>query len=429
MNEYLYLTIYITFELLNYLLIYAVVFRAKLKDNKCWLFCLLVVYAVVLFIHMSKMNRSPENYVMLLGIILPFTCFKGRIRKWVAVYPAVPILSSTLSVFSVYIFALCTGETYEGIAYKQSYGLFAEAVPFVIMLFVLWYNTKKEKMTAEIFIKGRQYVLLYTCAIFSACVMGISELISSREDVTLQNLNLYGMAMTGICLLCLVYALWNGIVLYNEREYEHQIEELNTYIHLQKQQFDAVIRNDVQLRAYRHDMRAHLYALQAMCIENKEEQIAEYIKRNITESEIFQTVVYTGDIAVDAILQNLREEAEKQGITVDYQCHLTEERSILLYDLCTILSNLLNNAMEASMTVTRERKIMLKMCTYDDSMYIYLANTASHPAKIMDGVLITSKAEKNHGLGSRNVKQVIDRYHGSIEYKNEDGWFSVEIFL
>lgn len=430
MNSYLYLAVIITLELLNYLLVYIVVFHAKLKENKCWLLCLLVVYAVVFWIKLNKINDDfPEIYLLFLGVIMPLTCFKGRITKWVSIYPAVPILVSIFSTFIIYSFAIYDGGTFEKIYENEICVLIGEAVPSVIMLVILLYYIKTKKTWEEITLKGKQYFLLWMCSIFSVCVMGISQIISSRDNYTLEKLNLYGIAMTGICGLCLFYAIWNGIILQNKQEQEYKFEQLKIFMRLQERQFDSIIRSDEKLRAYKHDMKAHLLTLQAMCSEKEQPELAEYIHRNITESEIFHTFSYTGNVAVDAVLQNLREEAEKLGITVNYKCHMTESSRIELYDLCTVLSNLLNNAIEASRNAMKEKEISLKLNSVHEQLYILASNTTNSPAIIRDGMLMTSKTEKHHGLGSHNVRLVVEQYGGSIEYRNEDGWFLVEILL
>lgn len=429
MNENIYLILIITLELLNYLLIYKVFFHARLKDNKCWLLCLLAVYAIVFWIKAATDNDFPESFLIFIGIIIPFTCFKGNIKDKLFIYPIVPILSSVLSVFVGYIFALYHEETYEKICSEYIPVLLAEMIPSISMLYILISNNCKKIPEIEITIGKKQYILLYSCAILSVCVMGLSQRISSGNSMTLYKLNLYGLAMTGVCMLCLVYALWNGIIMHNKQEQEYRIEQLNTFICLQERQFDTIIKSDEKLRAYRHDMQAHLLALQAMCHDKHQPELAEYIRKNITESEIFHTISYTGNVAIDAILQNLREEAEKRGITVDYQCRTAKNNPVSLYDLCTILSNLLDNAIEANQNVTGEKKISLKIYSINEKLCITVTNTTSHTAVIKDGVLLTDKNEKYHGIGSRNVKKVINSYNRSIEYKNGVGKFSVEIFL
>ncbi len=201
---------------------------------------------------------------------------------------------SILSVFVTYIFAFYHEETYEKVSSEYIPVLFAEMVPSIFMLFILINNNRKKIPDIEITIEKKQYILLYFCAILSICVRGLSQRISSGNSLTLYKLNLYGLAMTGICMLCLVYALWNGIIMHNKQEQEYRIEQLDTFMHLQERQFDTIIKSDEKLRAYRHDMRAHLLALQAMCHDKHQPELAEYIRKNITESEIFHTVSYTG---------------------------------------------------------------------------------------------------------------------------------------
>ena len=100
--------------------------------------------------------------------------------------------------------------------------------------------------------------------------------------------------------------------------------------------------------------------------------------------------------------------------------------------MCVIVSNLLKNAIEANEKIedADKRKIEVKMYAVDNYMQMTVENPVNRKVEIVDNVLRTSKRDKKyHGIGSENVRQTVEKYNGSVEYKCDDNKFSAEVFL
>ena len=90
-----------------------------------------------------------------------------------------------------------------------------------------------------------------------------------------------------------------------------------------------------------------------------------------------------------------------------------------------MLSNLLDNAIEACEKVQEERIIRLKLVREEKEMVVSVQNRVNEPVHIdQNGIIPTIKRDKrNHGIGLRNVQRVLDKYQGMGRKRYEDGWF------
>ena len=142
--------------------------------------------------------------------------------------------------------------------------------------------------------------------------------------------------------------------------------------------------------------------------------------------------VYTGNKNVDAVIRPLVEEARKKEIHFEIQGNVPEDIKVSAYDLCTIISNLLRNAIESCEKIESisSRVIKLNVGTYQSLIFLTIENTVKEEIHIKDNHLVTSKKDtKYHGLGSGNVKAAVKKYNGRLSYHCEDGWFKSEIQL
>ena len=117
-------------------------------------------------------------------------------------------------------------------------------------------------------------------------------------------------------------------------------------------------------------------------------------------------------------------------IQFEIQGNIPEGVKVSSYDLCTVISNLLRNAIESCEKIedVSNRIIKIKMNTYQSFIFITIENTVAKEVKIKNNELVTEKKDtRYHGLGSGNVKAVVDKYNGKLAYYCENGWFKTEI--
>lgn len=429
MNHVLFTYIYIILELINYLLTYIVIFRAKIKKRKTWLFGLLPIFLIIYVLIQSKGNEFARHMIEILGILIPLFALQGNKWKWAFLYPATVMLPSILSICISFILAISAGVSELDTIYMANSVIVCEAGSGLILILIGMYEKWKKKESFEMEFMIRQYLILYGGIICAVILIGCAQALSNAEVLLVQERNWYGLAVTVICLLFMFMGLWNSIIVYNQERYQHQIEMLNEHMVMQEKQIKTVIQNDEKLRSYRHDMKAHLLALQSLC-ENNSSNFRQYVNEIIGASDIFHTVSFTGNAAVDAVLSNLNESAAINNIPISYECALPEQLPLTLFDLCTVLSNLIQNAVEACEQNKKEKEISVTIYPFGDRLYIKVKNPVEHPVEMEGRKLITSKRDKeNHGIGSENVRRAVEKCGGEINYTCLFGWFTVEILI
>jgi sensor histidine kinase regulating citrate/malate metabolism len=294
------------------------------------------------------------------------------------------------------------------------------------------YERWKKWESIEVKFHIKQYFVLYGGIISAVILVGCAQELSAPENLSIKEKNGFGFAIVIICILFMFLWLWNSIIAYHQEQYRHQIERLNEHLEMQENQIKTVIQSDEKLRAYRHDMKAHLLALQALCEEEEtqNDRFKRYVDEIIQTSEIFHKISFTGNTAIDAVLSRLNETAIASDIQISYECTLMEKLPITLFELCTILFNLIQNAIEACEKNQEGKEISVTMYPFGDRLYIVVKNSVENDVQIEQERLITSKTDKkNHGIGSRNVRLVTQKYNGALNYFCENGWFSAEILI
>ena len=181
------------------------------------------------------------------------------------------------------------------------------------------------------------------------------------------------------------------------------------------------------MRKFRHDFRAHALAIRGHAQDCEDTWLMTYVDEMIGASEMDMHQRYTKIAALDAIIQEMFELAARDGIQVTWKGTLGERVDIRIFDLCTIFSNLLLNAIEACRFVDGTRSIESEVYRYEHSIYIKIRNTI--PQKTVIDMVSKKADRKNHGLGVENVRKAVETYHGTLTYTFEEAYCIAEVLL
>jgi len=188
-----------------------------------------------------------------------------------------------------------------------------------------------------------------------------------------------------------------------------------------------------QTRGWRHDYHNHIQTMKAHLAMGKLEELGEYLNELDTDLNTVDTVIKTGNVMVDAILNSKISVAAAKGITVNAKAIVPKELSTSLseVDICLIIGNLIDNAIEACMKIEDEEKRFIRI--YIDilkgQLYIYIMNAVGEELKRIGSIYASTKNKENHGLGLMRIDRVVARYHGYLERQNEEGVFATEVML
>lgn len=182
-----------------------------------------------------------------------------------------------------------------------------------------------------------------------------------------------------------------------------------------------------------HDMNHHLQMIYHLAKSKDISEITEYVNSISTPINELSDMVWSGVDMVDAILNHTVLEARKQGIQINVNVEFPPNSTITSDDLCVILFNLLDNAIEASLRYMRQRNISpyIEVCIrrIHQFLIIKIQNPCVPPKKLF-GLFPTTKADAlHHGIGLRNVREKVENYNGSLEFEVIDELFTVTALL
>lgn len=185
-----------------------------------------------------------------------------------------------------------------------------------------------------------------------------------------------------------------------------------------------------QIRGWRHDYRNHIQMMKVLAANGDVDALKVYLDELDTDLNTVDTVVKTGNPMADAILNSKISLARSRNIPTQVDAHIPVKLKMSELDLCCIIGNLFDNAMEASMALPEEKRmIRVYMDMKGTQLYISFTNfTAAKKLNKVGKGFKTSKGE-GHGFGLVRVDDIVSRYDGYLSRNSEDGAFTTEILI
>lgn len=185
-----------------------------------------------------------------------------------------------------------------------------------------------------------------------------------------------------------------------------------------------------QMRGWRHDYRNHIQLMKVLAANGDMEGIREYLDELDSDLNRVDTVVKTGNAMADAILNSKISLAVSKDIAVHVDAHIPVKLKVSELDLCCIIGNLFDNAIEASLELPKEqRMIRVYMDMKNTQLYISFTNFTASKKLVKTGGLFRSTKGEGHGFGLVRIDSIIGRLDGYLCRNSEDGAFTTEILI
>lgn len=190
-----------------------------------------------------------------------------------------------------------------------------------------------------------------------------------------------------------------------------------------------------QMRGLRHDLRNHAQTMQAYLELGKNGELERYLRELSNTMEQVDTILRTGNVMADAILNSKLSLAESQGIAVHAKAMVPAASPIPDVALCSILGNLLDNAMEACQRIANgeERFIRVYIAPMKGQLYVSVTNSAPGLAKRENGRYLSAKPGRDrtarHGFGLLQIDRSAKACGGYVNRQQEEGVFATEVML
>jgi len=208
--------------------------------------------------------------------------------------------------------------------------------------------------------------------------------------------------------------------------------QLDTYQKdLLAKHYDEVQNIYHKMRGWRHDYHNHIQTMKAHLALDQMDELKSYLDMLDNDLETVDTVIKTGNIKLDAILNSKLSLIASSNIKVNAKAQVPEKLSVNEVDLCIIIGNLLDNALEGCRELHNEDQPFIRIYIGVFKKQLYLSVTNSAPEmlkKISIGRYLTTKGD-GHGFGLMRIDTLVKKYDGYLNRQNEPGVFATEIML
>ena len=186
-----------------------------------------------------------------------------------------------------------------------------------------------------------------------------------------------------------------------------------------------------QVRGWRHDYHNHIQTLKAYRHLDETDKIDDYLNVLDEDLRTVDTVIKTGNVMIDAVLNSKISIAKTKEIDINAKALVPKDLNIQPVDLCIIIGNLIDNAIEACLKQDNktDRFIRVYMDIHKEMFYIYVSNSVGGEIKKSDKGYVSTKNSSSHGFGLMRIDKIVEKYKGFIDRQNEPGVFATEIML
>lgn len=204
-------------------------------------------------------------------------------------------------------------------------------------------------------------------------------------------------------------------------------------MYMQKQQYDYQLQQSAAIRRFKHDLVNHIGVLRELMNEKKTEEAREYIDTIWNIQDAFDLKIHTGDSSLDVIVNYYSYLAIKEHIEFVVSGKLTGKMPLEMFDMTTLMGNILQNAVEAA-AKTNVPRIRVELIEHRKEIFIVVSNSAAERINTKSDFFMTSKKDReNHGFGLKNIVSTVEKYHGecymeSVE-ENGEALFKISIAI
>ena len=206
---------------------------------------------------------------------------------------------------------------------------------------------------------------------------------------------------------------------------EQEKKALQTKVQILEERYLEMLKS----RKVVHDMKNHILALQVLVQKKEVEEADNYLDSMQHFMKNPQEYVATGNDTIDSLLNYKIQKAKDVLNLVETKISIPEKLNLHSFDLNVVLGNLLDNAIDASVQ-TKEKELKITMKLDKGVLFLNICNSCRGIAEGKRGILETTKSDKmNHGIGLKNVRRIVEKYHGDMEFLCENGSMEADIMI
>lgn len=359
--------------------------------------------------------------------------------------PALSLLSSILGLFIV---AICS---YKDKMWKKLLAVFSvlaisvmveeiiglvfnyeqSSMPFVVniltTLFIFLAQIMIEKVWSfkeKVPLPKRYYYCMLLPASYSVVIIVLLVKIESEHQNTV---SMFIVTCIMLVLDILMFYFFDKMFSFYNEIWEKRF--LDEKIAMYENQLEIIRQSKEKEHALRHDLKNHLFLLSEYEKSGRSGEVLSYIEKMEQFMTVNDEIVNTGNEQVDIILNYMLKKVKKTGAELDVKVNIPKTEFCSVFDLNVLLTNLLENAIEALENCSK-KSFQLIMELDRGILHIRIENSFDGKVKKEGNRYITRKENVYaHGMGLKNVQEVVEKYNGMLEITQEENIFLVNAIL
>ena len=341
-------------------------------------------------------------------------------------------LPPTLAIFFAAVFVGCRGSRWnrlavsmvictEGFAFNTLIDQYVwvnvleSAILRLSFWIALWLLMRRKKSPKEYRLSDSVWKLVTLIAVTPLGIVLSIVLLQSPFELSIS-----GAVLSNILLLALasaaLFVLMQFIPVLAQKE---QMEEKMRMYEMNRSYYETLEKQQREIRILRHDMANHLQAISGLSGSRQQ----EYIEKITGSFAMSEQVMFCENRVINSVLNAKRLAAKNGGIEFQARVSVPEKLRVDDVDLCALLGNALDNAIEACMKCPEGSRYVNGVIKAEKGILaVRIENPADGEVQLVNGNLpaTTKKASQGHGFGLRSMKEIAERYGGSLELSMSD---------
>lgn len=228
-----------------------------------------------------------------------------------------------------------------------------------------------------------------------------------------------------LCLIAVVFSLFSMMT---KAEKDKQMQEiLQSENALMARNYQLIHADKVESTKRQHDFNHHLKVMRELVREQKTGEMSAYLQSLLDVPVRESAACHSGNDIIDAIINCKAAEADRDHIEFEFNADFHLPTSLSSIDICGVLSNQIDNALEACRVIPegRLRKVIVEIKQKECFAFFTVKNTAAENPLLKNPELASTKMNSDHlhGWGIKNIRDTVERNNGFLLHEFENGYF------
>lgn len=281
---------------------------------------------------------------------------------------------------------------------------------------------------------NRQKMKKYGLLVYWGTVLAITGLIVDCYYINgnlYLNLSLTMLIMLSVYLmiLSLVSSMQTADVYRDFAVSSARLSQAKTQIAMQTEYYDVLSTQINEVRSIRHDLRHFVGTIKQMSEEGHYKELNKLLDEYGEKADLAPLPVFCENVVANSILGYYSLRLRERGIPFHCACQISKQLSVSDGDLCIVLGNALENAMEAceKLENPKAKYVSVETRSMNGKLLIKIENPYNGGLNQLDGRYISSKDSEHHGIGLQNIKKVVNSYGGFVKMEHSQTTFTLMV--